>query len=131
MFFHFLKKLAAGVKAKTYNSNHGSNKYTWRHTKTDRTNIKRIMVFGDSNAYRPGSKKKSWPKLLEAKDPRCLNVFNESCEGRTTGYDTGECNGLSVIAEKLTAHKPLDYVVVVLGTNDVVNVRCCDLLIIL
>jgi lysophospholipase L1-like esterase len=89
--------------------------------RTDRTDIKRIMVFGDSNAFRPASNKKTWPKLLEAKDPRYLNVFNESCDGRTTRYDTGECNGLSVIAEKLTAHKPLDYVVVVLGTNDVKN----------
>jgi lysophospholipase L1-like esterase len=79
------------------------------------------MVFGDSNAYRPGSNKKSWPKLLEAKDPLHLNVFNESCDGRTTRYDIGECNGLNVIAEKLIAHKPLDYVVVVLGTNDVKN----------
>lgn len=121
MFFRFLKKLAAGVKAKTYISNHGSNKFTWRQTKTDRTDIKRIMVFGDSNAYRPGSDKKSWPNLLEAKDPLHLNVFNESCDGRTTRYDIGECNGLSVIAEKLTAHEPLDYVVVVLGTNDVKN----------
>jgi len=79
------------------------------------------MVFGDSNAYRPGSSKKSWPKLLEAKDPLHLIVLNESCDGRTTRYDIGECNGLSVIAEKLIAHEPLDYVVVVLGTNDVKN----------
>ena len=121
MFFRFLKKLAAGVKAKTYSSNHGSNNFSWRITKTDRTNIRRIMVFGDSNAYRPASSKKSWPKLLEAKDPLHLKVFNESCDGRTTRFDIGECNGFSVIAEKITAHEPLDYVIVMLGTNDVKN----------
>ena len=119
MVFRFFKKLVAGVKAKTYCNTHESNKSTRRITKTDRTNIKRIMVFGDSNAYRPGNNKKSWPTLLEAKDPLYLNVFNESCDGRTTRYDSGECNGLSAISEKLTAHEPLDYVVVMLGTNDV------------
>jgi lysophospholipase L1-like esterase len=89
--------------------------------RTDRTDIKRIMVFGDSNAFRPASNKKTWPKLLEAKDPHHLRVFNESCDGRTTRYDIGECNGLRVITEKLTAHEPLDYVVILLGTNDVKN----------
>jgi lysophospholipase L1-like esterase len=121
MTFRFLKKLAEGTKAKTYSGIHGTNKFTWRITKTGRTNIKRIMVFGDSNAYRPGNSKKSWPKLLEAKDPLHFIVFNESCDGRTTRYDIGECNGLSVIAEKLAVYKPLDYVVVLLGTNDVKN----------
>ena len=121
MFFRILKNLAAGIKAKTYGSNLGSNKFAWRNTKANPKNIKRIMVFGDSNAYRPGSSNKSWPILLEAKDPRHLRVFNVSCDGRTTKYDIGECNGLSVIAEKLTAYKPLDYVVVMLGTNDVKN----------
>ena len=84
-------------------------------------NIKRIMVFGDSNSFRPGASKTSWPELLEDKDPLHLNVFNESCDGRTTRYDIGELNGLSVIGKKLIAHAPLSYVVVMLGTNDVKN----------
>lgn len=77
------------------------------------------MVFGDSNAYRPGGSKKSWPKLLEVKHKSQVKVYNESCDGRTTRYDIGEFNGLSVIAEKLMVYRPLDYVVVMLGTNDV------------
>ena len=121
MFFRFLAKLAANVRANTYRGIHETNRSKWRITKISRTNIKRIMVFGDSNAYRPGNRNKSWPKLLEAKDPLRFNVFNESCDGRTTRYDIGEFNGLSVIAEKLAAYKPLDYVVVLLGTNDVKN----------
>ena len=79
------------------------------------------MVFGDSNAFRPGRSETSWPKLLEARDPRYLNIFNESCDGRTTRYDIGECNSINVIGKKLTSHSPLDYVVVMLGTNDVKN----------
>jgi len=119
MFFRYFKKLAPGVQAKTHISNHGYNRYIWRKTKADRTNIKRIMVFGDSNSYRPGNSKQCWPKLLEAKDPLHHYVYNESCDGRTTIFDIGKCNGCSVIAEKLTAHEPLDYVIVMLGTNDV------------
>jgi len=79
------------------------------------------MVFGDSNAFRPGHGKKSWPKLFEDKDSLHFTIFNESYDGRTTRYDSGECNGLSVIGKKLTGHSPLDYVIVMLGTNDVKN----------
>jgi lysophospholipase L1-like esterase len=77
------------------------------------------MVFGDSNAFRPGGGHTCWPALLEDKDSDHLNVFNESCKGRTTQYDTGERNGLGVIRDKLAAYTPLDYVIVMLGTNDV------------
>lgn len=119
MFFRYFKKLAAGVKTKTLSRKCGFSKLTWNVDSSDRINIKRIMVFGDSNSFRPERSKTSWPELLEGRDPRHLNVFNESCDGRTTRYDIRECNGLSVIDKKLTAHAPLDYVVVMLGTNDV------------
>ena len=121
VFFRYLKTLSAGFKTKTCGRKNGCGEPKWRVAYAARNNTQRIMVFGDSNAYRPGSNKKSWPKLLEAQDSIHLNVFNESCDGRTTRYDIGECNGLSVIAEKLTAHEPLDYVIVILGTNDVKN----------
>jgi lysophospholipase L1-like esterase len=77
------------------------------------------MVFGDSNAYRPGPGKKPWPELFEESNPLCFHVINESCDGRTTRYDSGECNGLGVILKKLATHSPLDCVVIMLGTNDV------------
>lgn len=80
---------------------------------------KRIMVFGDSNAFRPGGGNTCWPVLLEGRDSVHLNIFNESYDGRTTQYDTGERNGLGVIGNKLAFHAPLDYVIVMLGTNDV------------
>lgn len=80
---------------------------------------KRIMVFGDSNAFRPGDGHTCWAALLEDKDPVYLNVFNESCDGRTTQYDTGERNGFGVIGNKLTSCAPLDYIIIMLSTNDV------------
>jgi len=80
---------------------------------------KRIMVFGDSNAFRPGGGHTCWAALLEDRDPVHLNVLNESCDGRTTQYDIGERNGFGVIGNKLTSCVPLDYIIIMLGTNDV------------
>lgn len=80
---------------------------------------KRIMAFGDSNTLLPDRSNTRWTVLLEDKAPGHFDVFNEGCDGRTTKYDTGERNGLSVIENKLTSHAPLDYVILMLGTNDV------------
>ena len=80
---------------------------------------KRVMVFGDSNAFCPDGNNTCWPALLENKDSLRLNVINESYNGRTTCYDSGERNGLSIIGRKIRRHAPLDYVIVMLGTNDV------------
>lgn len=83
---------------------------------------KRIMVFGDSNTFRPDGNKTCWPLLLKDKDITELDVINEGYDGRTTKYDSGEYNGLNVIRDKLDAHMPLNYVVVMLGTNDLKNI---------
>jgi lysophospholipase L1-like esterase len=117
--FRYLKKLASVVKTKICRRSNEVSRLTWNIVRTHRTDIKRIMVFGDSNSFRPEQSKTSWPKLFENKDPRHFKVFNDSHDGRTTSYDFGELNGLSVINKKLTAYKPLDFVFVMLGTNDV------------
>jgi len=91
-------------------------------TCSDQKSVKRILVFGDSNAFHSDGKCACWPSLLKEKDPSKLNVFNESCDGRTTKYDIGECCGLNVIGNKLASHAPLDYVVVMLGTNDMKSI---------
>ena len=85
------------------------------------TNIDRmrLMIFGDSNAYRPENSKNSWPAMLQRKSGNTLRVINESCDGRTTQFDSGECNGLGVIENKLRNAKPLQYLLIALGTNDV------------
>jgi lysophospholipase L1-like esterase len=81
-------------------------------------NYKRVMVFGDSNAYRPSNNKKCWPAQFQSMGPSYLQVINESCDGRTTRYDSGSLNGLEIINDTLNANRPIDYVIVALGTND-------------
>ncbi len=80
------------------------------------------MVFGDSNTFLPDRSNTRWPTLLKDNDPVKLDTINEGFNGRTTKYDLGECNGLNVIRDKLKANYPLDYVIVMLGTNDVKNI---------
>lgn len=49
------------------------------------------------------------------------HVIEEGCSGRTTVYDSpGEPwkNGLSYLKPCLHTHKPLDIVILMLGTND-------------
>ena len=82
-------------------------------------NSMRVMVFGDSNAYRPGNGNNCWPALLQRKSGNRLKVINESYDGRTTQYDTGQCNGLRVIAKKIVKANPIEFVLIALGTNDV------------
>ncbi|MFH1932393.1 MAG: GDSL-type esterase/lipase family protein [Pseudomonadota bacterium] len=77
------------------------------------------MTFGDSNTFRAERGDTTWTVHLESKAPGRITVFNEGCNGRTTQYDSGERNGLSIIEDKLIAHAPVDYVIVMLGTNDV------------
>ncbi|MBE9516798.1 MAG: hypothetical protein IME93_07445 [Proteobacteria bacterium] len=119
MIFRRFKGLTAAPKTKACSRDYELTGSTWTYSPADIGRVKRIMVFGDSNASRPDGNRTCWPALIEDKGPLNINVFNESCDGRTTKYDIGERNGLSVIASKLTIHAPLDYVIVMLGTNDV------------
>lgn len=117
-WFRLFQRLKA-VKAKAFRRGSNDSAMAVASFVLEGETPKRIMVFGDSNAFRPGGGHTCWPALLEDKDSDHLNVFNESCDGRTTQYDTGERNGLGVIRDKLAAYTPLDYVIVMLGTNDV------------
>jgi lysophospholipase L1-like esterase len=97
----------------------GLRKLKLRNRQTsEKTLPKRLMVFGDSNSLRPEAKGPSWPRLLEIKARGSFRVLNESYEGRTTQYDSGERNGVKMIKRKLNSHSPLDFIVVMLGTND-------------
>ena len=78
----------------------------------------RILVFGDSNAFRPDNSN-CWPALLENEGRQNLNVYNESCDGRTSVYDMGERHGLRTVGRKLSIYSPLNYIILMLGTNDV------------
>lgn len=78
----------------------------------------RIMVFGDSNACRPGNGRDCWPAMLQRMSGKKLWVINESCDGRTTHYDSGIYNGLKIIEKKIRRFLPLDWIIIALGTND-------------
>jgi len=78
----------------------------------------RVMVYGDSNSFRPDGAEKPWPGILQNKNRSHLRVFNESCDGRTISHDTGQYNGLVYIKHCLNAYKSLDYIIFMLGTND-------------
>ena len=79
----------------------------------------RIFIFGDSNSIRSSKKMACWPSLLYEKAPSKLSVHNESCYGRTTQFDVGELNGLNSFFNKVKKPAFFDYVIFMLGTNDV------------
>ncbi|MDR0383316.1 MAG: GDSL-type esterase/lipase family protein, partial [Spirochaetaceae bacterium] len=96
--------------------------------------MKTILCYGDSNTYGyipvTGGRydhKTRWPRALE----RILNgdgsggiewwVVEEGLNGRTSSFDDPvelDRNGLRHIVPILKSHKPLDIVIVMLGTND-------------
>ncbi len=91
-----------------------------------------IVCFGDSNTwgYDPGSGERyptesRWvgvlARTLEAKRPGSFTVIAEGQNGRTTVWDDpfeGSKNGSLYLAPCLESHKPVDLLVIMLGTND-------------
>lgn len=91
--------------------------------------MKTVLAYGDSLTwgYDPETllrheRENRWPVALgEALGGR-VEVIAEGLNGRTTAFDDhlGEAdrNGARVLPTLLTSHKPLDLVVIMLGTND-------------
>jgi lysophospholipase L1-like esterase len=94
--------------------------------------MRTVMLFGDSNTH--GTKPlpdlgaserfgrlERWPGLVRAHLPD-WEVIEEGHPGRTTVHDDpvegAHRNGLTVLPALLESHRPLDLVVVMLGTND-------------
>ncbi len=93
--------------------------------------MKNILCYGDSNTYgyNPQNglrypKDVRWPgylQLLLNNAPDAYTVIEEGCNGRTTvTEDPNEPwkNGLDYLKPCLNSHKPLDIVILMLGTND-------------
>ncbi len=78
-----------------------------------------IFIFGDSNSIRSRNKMACWPSLLYEKEQSKLSIHNESCYGRTTQFGLGELNGLNSFFTKAKKLAFFDYVIFMLGTNDV------------
>lgn len=88
-----------------------------------------ILCYGDSNTYgynpNPYSYRypydKRWTSILQSKLGPDYVVSPEGLNGRTTAYDRPGApwkNGKSGLIYSLVTHKPLDIVVLMLGTND-------------
>ena len=93
--------------------------------------MKRILCFGDSNTwgYIPSSETERYddtiryPKVLQNLLGNAYEVIEEGLPGRTVGVDNikeliGNRNGILSFAQTVYTHLPLDYILILLGTND-------------
>src|SRR3989339_982228 len=90
----------------------------------------RILAFGDSNTWGrvPGDDNtkrfplnKRWPGILQTLLGNDYEVIEEGLNGRTTDIDSPHKmgkNGLQYLYPCLETHKPLDFVILSLGKND-------------
>ncbi|MDO4622511.1 MAG: GDSL-type esterase/lipase family protein [Eubacteriales bacterium] len=97
---------------------------------------KKVLCFGDSNTYgyNPYNGQRypetiRWTGILASLLGEQYEVIEEGCNGRTTQYDTpGEewKNGMRTIIPCLNTHKPVDIVVLALGSNDMKTIFHAD-----
>lgn len=90
--------------------------------------MRRILCYGDSNTwgYRPGDgdrhpEEVRWTGILAQELGPEFRVIEDGLNGRTTVYDDpfDACrNGRTGLGYALLSHKPLDMVILMLGTND-------------
>ena len=94
--------------------------------------VQRIVCYGDSNtwgldAFAPGDAmrrfKHPWPRVLARKLGPGYDVVSEGLNGRTTMVDDPfmsdyDVNGRRTLPPILHSHKPIDVLVIMLGTND-------------
>lgn len=90
--------------------------------------MKTILCYGDSNTYgyvpETGMrypKNVRYPGILQTLLGDDYTVIEEGCNGRTTIYDDpvdGWKNGLDYLKPCLNSHKPVDIVILMLGSND-------------
>lgn len=90
--------------------------------------MKTIVCFGDSNTwgYSPSLSgrhpfEKRWTSILQEKLGTDYFVIPEGLNGRTTAFDDPvekDKNGYRHLITILESHKPLDLIIIMLGTND-------------
>ena len=90
--------------------------------------MKTVLCYGDSNTYgfdpRTGFRYPAdvrWTGRLAALLGDEYHVVEEGCNGRTTIFDDpleGWKNGLDYLKPCLNSHKPVDIVIMMLGSND-------------
>lgn len=90
--------------------------------------MKKILCFGDSNTYGYNPLTDSryedgivWTDILQELLKDEYVVYNEGLNGRTTAYDrdlSDELNGYAHFIETLNKYGNIDYLIIMLGTND-------------
>ena len=90
--------------------------------------LKTVLCYGDSNTfgYVPETGMRyprdvRYPGRLQLLLGDEYSVIEEGCNGRTTIYDDpidGWKNGLDYLRPCLNSHKPIDIVIMMLGSND-------------
>ncbi|MEI8132220.1 MAG: SGNH/GDSL hydrolase family protein [Leptolinea sp.] len=90
--------------------------------------LKHVLCYGDSNTWGsiPGSKDRyprevRWTGYLQKLLGEMYYVIEEGCNGRTTVWDDpveGDKNGKTYLMPCLWSHRPVDLVVLMLGSND-------------
>ncbi|MBO5573273.1 MAG: SGNH/GDSL hydrolase family protein [Clostridium sp.] len=94
--------------------------------------MKTILCYGDSNTYgyNPMTglrypKNVRWPGCLAQLLGPDYEVVEEGCNGRTTVFDDpieGWKNGMDYLRACLNTHKPIDLIIMMLGSNDLKEV---------
>lgn len=97
------------------------------------TTLRTLLCFGDSNTHgtlpmrsrddaRRLGRRERWPGVLQAALGPDWHVIEDGLPGRTIGRDDpvegADRNALRTLPASLQAHRPLDVVVFLLGTND-------------
>ena len=90
--------------------------------------MKKVLCYGDSNTwgYIPGSGGRfvyslRWTGVLQISLGPEYQIFEEGLNGRTTGSEDPEesgRNGARSLASIMEQYKPLDLIIIMLGTND-------------
>ena len=97
--------------------------------------MKSVLCYGDSLTWgdRPDGTGRHplpdrWPGALAARLGQGVEVVAEGLNGRTTAWDMldggpADRNGARHLPVALHSHAPLDLVILMLGTNDAINLR--------
>ncbi|HEX3017115.1 MAG TPA: SGNH/GDSL hydrolase family protein [Caproicibacter sp.] len=90
--------------------------------------MKNVLCYGDSNTYGVNPfdggrwpKEVRWPGVLQKGLGNEINIIEEGLGGRTTVWDDPLAegrNGRKTLTMLLDSHKPLDLIIIMLGTND-------------
>ena len=90
--------------------------------------MKTILCYGDSNTwgYDPATQTRfprdvRWPGVLRSELGEGYLVIEEGLNGRTTVWDDPiemDKNGATYLRPCIQTHKPMDLVIIMLGTND-------------